>query len=168
MGFFIDNLDTRFLKKKNDNFSFFYSSILLGASSLTLETDDVIEQEDDSIMLNCTYRNDSMEYISNYDIIWQKQIEDKFEDIAAYSPPGGFKPFIVEDMRLFYDNRTKLIAPNTTLAAVLIIKDPFCSDVGTYRCWIKYTYPGSLGKTKTSLSTFSFNGKGIYMLQTFF
>lgn len=135
---------------------------------MTLETDDVIVQENDSIMLNCTYRNDSRESISNSDIRWQKQIGDTFVDIAAYSPPGGFEPFIVEDMRTFYDNRTKLIAPNTTLAAVLIIKDPSCSDVGTYRCWIRYTYPGSLGKTKTSLSTFSFNVKGIYMLQTFF
>lgn len=135
---------------------------------MTLETDDVIVQENDSIMLNCTYRNDSRESISNSDIRWQKQIGDIFVDIAAYSPPGGFEPFIVEDMRTFYDNRTKLIAPNTTLAAVLIIKDPSCSDVGTYRCWIRYIYPGSLGKTKTSLSTFSFNVKGIYMLQTFF
>lgn len=135
---------------------------------MTLETDDVIVQENDSIMLNCTYRNDSRESISNSDIRWQKQIGDTFVDIAAYSPPGGFEPFIVEDMRTFYDNRTKLIAPNTTLAAVLIIKDPSCSDVGTYRCWIRYTYPGSLGKTETSLSTFSFNVKGIYMLQTFF
>lgn len=135
---------------------------------MTLETDDVIVQENDSIMLNCTYRNDSRESISNSDIRWQKQIGDTFVDIAAYSPPGGFEPFIVEDMRTFYDNRTKLIAPNTTLAAVLIIKDPSCSDVGTYRCWIRYTSPGSLGKTKTSLSTFSFNVKGIYMLQTFF
>lgn len=134
---------------------------------MTLETDDVIVQEDDSIMLNCTYRNDSMESISNTEIRWQKQIGDKFEDIAAYSPPGGFKPFIVKDMRPFYDNRTKLIAPNTILAAVLIINDPSCSDVGTYRCWIKYTYPNSLGETKTSYSTFSFNGKCIYMLQTF-
>lgn len=135
---------------------------------MTLETDDVIVQENDSIMLNCTYRNDSMEYISNSDITWQKQIGDKFKVIAAYSPPGGFKPFIAEDMRPFYDNRTKLIAPNTTLAAVLIINDPSCSDVGTYQCSIRYTYPRSLGKTETSLSTFSFNGKGIYMLQTYF
>lgn len=135
---------------------------------MTLETDDVIVQENDSIMLNCTYRNDSMEYISNSDIRWQKQIGDEFEDIAAYSPPGGFKPFIVKKMRPFYDNRTKLIAPNTTLAAVLIIKDPSCSDVGTYRCWIRYTYPDSLVQPKTSLSTFSFNGKGIYILQTYF
>lgn len=135
---------------------------------MTLETDDVIVQENDSIMLNCTYRNDSRESISNSDIRWQKQIGDTFVDVAAYSPPGGHQPFIVEEMRPFYDNRTKLIAPNTTLAAVLIIKDPSCSDVGTYRCWIRYTYPGSVGKTKTSLSTFSFNVKGIYMLQTFF
>lgn len=135
---------------------------------MTLETDDVIVQENDSIMLNCTYRNDSRESISNSDIRWQKQIGDTFVDVAAYSPPGGFKPFIVEDMRRFYDNRTKLIAPNTTLAAVLIIKDPSCSDVGTYRCRIRYIYPGSLEKNKTSLSTFSFNVKGIYMLQTFF
>lgn len=48
--FSINNLDTRFLKKMTT-----FLFILLGASSLTLETDDVIVQEDDSIMLNCTY-----------------------------------------------------------------------------------------------------------------
>lgn len=152
------------LYKINDNF---VSSISLDVYSLTLETDDVaILQEDNSIMLNCTFRSDRMETISNSGIRWQKQIGDEFKDLAAYSPPGGHESFIVEEMCPLFDNRTKLIAPNTTLSAVMIIKDPVCCDVGTYRCWIKYLYPGSLGKIKTSLSTFSFNGKDIYMLQT--
>lgn len=45
-------------------------------------------------------------------------------------------------MRPLYNNRTELIAPNTSLAAVMIIKNPICWDEGTYRCWIVYFFRG--------------------------
>lgn len=132
------------------------------ASALTIQTEDVIviSQEHNRIMLNCTFHYDSNEQISNSDIRWQKQIGDVFETIAAFSPPDGLKPFVVEGMSPFYKNRTELIAPSqSSLAAVLIIKEPVCSDEGIYRCWIEYIFPGSLGETETSLSTVSFNAK---------
>lgn len=150
-----------------DNCVLFHSISLipLDVSSLTLQTEEVIlfSQEDNSIMLNCTFRNDSNERISSSDIRWQKQIGDEFKDVAAFSPPGDEEPFIVKEMLPLYNKRTELFAPNTTLAAVLIIKDPVCSDVGIYRCWIEYYSPGSVGKPKTSLSTVSYNGKDIYI-----
>lgn len=115
-------------------------------------------------MLNCTFRKDSNERISRSDIRWQKQMGEKFTDVAAFSLPGDDEPFISKEMLPLYNRRTELIGPNTSLSAVMIIKDPICSDVGIYRCWIEYFIPGSLGKLKTSLSTVLFNGRDIYIL----
>lgn len=133
---------------------------------MTLKTEDVIviSEEDNSIMLNCTFRKDSNERISSSDIRWQKQMGEKFTDVAAFSLPGDDEPFILNEMLPLYNKRTELIGPNTSLSAVMIIKDPICSDVGIYRCWIEYVSPGSIGKPKTSLSTVLFNGRDIYIL----
>lgn len=60
-------------------------------------------------------------------------------------------------MRPLYNNRTELIAPNTSLAAVMIIKNPICWDEGTYRCWIVYFFRG-LKKSRISDSVVEFNG----------
>lgn len=111
----------------------------LDVFSLTLQTKDVvtISQEDNSIVLNCTYHKDAKEAISDRDIRWQKQIGDKFKDIAVFSPPIGPSPFVVKEMQPFYDNRTELIAPNSTLAAVLIIKDRSCILINfNVKCWL--------------------------------
>uniref|UniRef100_K1PLS6 Ig-like domain-containing protein n=1 Tax=Magallana gigas TaxID=29159 RepID=K1PLS6_MAGGI len=109
-----------------------------GISSLTLKTKDVIFEDGDSIILNCTYFKINTEYIAYRTIKWQKLIGDVFKNIALFSPPGGYRPYIPYEMQPFYNNRTELIAPNISRSAVMIIKDPICSDQGVYRCWIEY------------------------------
>lgn len=110
------------------------------ASSLTVKTEDVVFdlQKNNRIILNCTYNKDDTEIITDRDIKWQKQINGSFEDVAFFSPPGGPAPIIQKEMENLYKNRTELIGPNTSLSAVMIIKDPVCIDEGTYRCWIQY------------------------------
>lgn len=121
----------------------------LGISSLTLKTKDVIFEDGDSIILNCTYFKINTEYIAYRTIKWQKLIGDVFKNIALFSPPGGYRPYIPYEMQLFYNNRTELIAPNISRSAVMIIKDPICSDQGVYRCWIEYYSENSV-KEQTS------------------
>lgn len=100
-----------------------------------MHTDDVaVSQEDNSIILNCTYHKDSMEKISDRDIRWQKRIEGEFQDLAVFSPPGGIEPFLKSEKKPLYKNRTELIAPNISLVAVMVIRNPVCSDEGIYRC----------------------------------
>lgn len=126
---------------------------------LQTEDVDVNLQENDNIILNCTYQKDEKNFISDGGINWQKQIGGTYRNIAIFSPPGSaLNPFIEREMQHSYNNRIELIAPNTSLAAVMIIKNPICSDEGTYRCMIEYIY-GSSTKVKTSSSVVSFNGK---------
>lgn len=122
------------------------------------ENVSAILQDAKRIILNCTYENDSMEIIWDGSIRWKKQIKGVFEDLAFFSPPGGLTPFINGYMQPLYSNRTELIAPNTSLSAVMIIKDPVCSDEGIYQCWIEYMSRGSVTR-KTSLSMVEFRGK---------
>lgn len=104
------------------------------------------------------------DHISDGNIRWQKQIGGIFTDIALFSPPGGLKPFIGGDMEPLYNNRTELIAPNTSLAAVMIIKNPICSDGGIYQCRIEY-FNDTVPKVETSSSVVSFNGKFVGFFQ---
>lgn len=100
---------------------------------------------------------DDNEDVFNTVIKWQKQSGDGFKDIATFLPYGYPKHFIVKDMQPVYNNRTELIAPNNSLAAVMIIKDPICSDEGTYRCLIEY-YSDIAPKSDISRSFVEFNG----------
>lgn len=129
-------------------------------SSLTLDTEDVVInlQEDNSFTLNCTYYNNSVREILNRKIIWKKQINGTFEDLAIFSPPGGPQPYISNKMKNLYENRTQLIGPNTSLSAVLIIKDPVCSDEATYKCWIEYYHENNSRDENFSFSEVVFNG----------
>lgn len=143
---------------------FFIVLIYLDVSSLTVQTEEniIITQEDHRIYLNCTYQMESdKEKINNNKIKWQNKIENTFIDLAFFSPPGGDKPFIEKNMQASYSNRTELIAPNTSLSAVLIIKDPVCSDNGIYQCFIESYMPYSSEKIKTSRSVVVFHGKYI-------
>lgn len=130
-----------------------------------MHTEDVVAilQEANSIVLNCTYNKDSKEDIAKRHIGWQKQIDGVFEDIAVFSPPGKQEPFIVKEKHPLYSNRTILIAPNSSIAAVMIIKDPVCSDEGIYRCWIIY-YSESSVITKTSQTIVGFVGKYVLLM----
>lgn len=130
------------------------------ASSLTVKTEDVVFdlQKDNRIILNCTYNKDDTEDISDRGIKWQKQIDGTFKDVAFFSPPGGQAPFIQKEMENLYKNRTELIGPNTSLSAVMIIKDPVCIDEGTYRCWIQY-YALSSVQEEVNSSVVVFNAR---------
>lgn len=136
-----------YYKMKTILFLHFWFS--LGISSLTLKTKNVIFEDGDSIILNCTYYKSDTEEIANRYIQWQKLIGDVFKKIALFSPPGGYRPYIPYEMQPFYNNRTELIAPNISRSAVMIIKDPICSDQGVYRCWIEYYSENSV-KEQTS------------------
>lgn len=129
------------------------------------ENVSAILQDAKRITLNCTYEKDLKEKIADMNIRWKKQIKDKFKVLASFSPPGGLAPFINGDMEPLYSNRTELIAPNTSLSAVMIIKDPVCSDEGIYQCWIEYISKSSV-TTNTSLSIVGFSGK--YVLLVYF
>lgn len=131
-----------------------------------MQTIASILQNDNRIILNCTYNKEKEEDISKRNIKWQKQIGDEFIDIAVFSPPGGQEPFIEKEMQHSYNNRTELIAPNTSLAAVMIIKDPVCSDGGTYRCWIQY-YSDSSSKVKTNQTVVEFDCKYIFIIYAY-
>lgn len=124
-----------------------------------MKTEDVVFdlQKDNKIILNCTYDKDDTEYIAERAIKWQKQIDGTFKDVAFFSPPGGQAPFIQKEMENLYKNRTELIGPNTSLSAVMIIKDPVCIDEGTYRCWIQY-YAFSSVQEEVNSSVVVFNG----------
>lgn len=126
---------------------------------MTLHTEDVIVilHKDSRIILNCTAHKDDNEEVVNRIIKWQKQSGNVFNNIATFLPSGYPKDFIVKDMQPVYNNRTELIAPNNSLVAVMIIKDPICSDEGTYRCLIEY-YSDSAQKSENSRSFVEFNG----------
>ena len=139
------------------------TDILSDVSTLTLNTEDIglHLREDTEIVLNCTYQKESNEEIGDRDIRWQKWIGDSFEDVWVFSPPGGKKPFIAREMGSLYNNRTKLIAPTeSSLSAVLILKELVCDDVGVYRCWVDY-FSDNRNYEPTSLSTVAFKGKPI-------
>lgn len=137
----------------------------LGISSLTLKTKDIIFEDGDSIILNCTYFKINTEYIAYRTIKWQKLIGDVFRNIALFSPPGGYRPYIPYEMQPFYNNRTELIAPNISRSAVMIIKDPICSDQGVYRCWIKY-YSGISVKEQISDSVVKLKCNYFFFINT--
>lgn len=135
---------------------------LLGVYLLNLKTEDVIFQDSDSIILNCTYYKDIIEYIMDRNIRWQKLIGDEFKDIAAFSPPWGPEPFILKDMQHLYSNRTELLAPYTSsLSVVMIIKEPLCSDKGVYRCWVNY-FSYSDSKIQISRSVVKLKGNYVF------
>lgn len=135
--------------------------LTLGVYPLTLTTGDVIFQQNDSIILNCTCHADSKEDISDMDIRWQKQIGYEFKDIAFFSPPGRAGPFFFNEMEPLYNNRIELIGPNTSLSAVMIIKHHLCSDQGVYQCRIRYFNDNSV-ETQTSRSIVVFKGNSLF------
>lgn len=126
---------------------------------MTLHTEDVIVilHKDSRIILNCTAHKDDNEEVVYSEIKWQKQSGDGFKDIATFFQDGYPKEFIVKGMQPVYSNRTELFVPNNSLAAVMIIKDPICSDEGTYRCLIEY-YSDNAPKSEISRSFVEFNG----------
>ena len=134
---------------------------LSDVSPLTLKTEDIglFLHEETELVLNCTYHKESNEEIVERDIRWQKWIVNTFKDVAVFSPPGGREPFIILEMGSLYINRTKLIAPTeSSLCAVLILKELVCDDVGIYRCCVGY-YSDNRNYESTSLSTVAFQGK---------
>ena len=95
-------------------------------------------QDNTRVSLNCTFRKENFEKIRERDIRWQKLISDSFKDVAIFSPPGGAEPFLAVDVENVYSNRTDLVAPNSSLSALVIISNVLCNDEGVYRCWIHY------------------------------
>lgn len=139
----------------------FVGFVVLGrnVSALTLNTDSIVHfsQENNIIILNCSYYLDSGEKMSERDIRWQKKIGNESKNIATFSPPGGQEPYFEKDMRDIYINRTELIASNSnaSLFAVMIIKDSECTDEGMYQCRIEYFSVDSKVKIGFSLVEFS-------------
>lgn len=144
-----------------DDMCLTYSSFV-DVFALTLNTDSIVQfsQENNIITLNCSYHLDSGESMRDRDIRWQKKIGNEVNDIAHFSPPGGQEPLFEVDMRDLYKNRTELIAPNTSLSAVMIIIDSECTDEEMYQCKIDY-FSKSSGSTKEEIgsSFVEFNGK---------
>lgn len=142
-----------------------FSNIFLDVNSVTVKTGDivVVSQENDSIILNCSFSKKSNEKFGR--IRWQKKLSRYMErDLAQFSLPGGPKPFIAKEMQDYYKNRTYLIGPNTSLVAVMIIKEPVCGDEGEYYCTIEYYYSNlRIYGRKYSTSLVVFNGKDILL-----
>lgn len=129
-----------------------------------METEDIVTvtnlQEDNNFTLNCTYKK-STEVIPDGGIMWQKQINGTFKEIAFFSDAGVRPPFLEKEMKTLYENRTELIGPNTSLSAVMIIKDPVCTDEGTYKCLIRY-FDEDSHEMKADSSVVVFNCKYIH------
>lgn len=137
-------------------------SIFVDVSALTLNTDSIVQfsQENNIITLNCSYHLHSGEIMRDRDIRWEKKIGNEFKTIAFFSPPGGKEPLFEVDMRDLYKDRTELIAPNTSLSAVMIIRDSKCTDEGMYQCKIEYfSKSSSSAKVDIGSSFVEFNGK---------
>lgn len=134
-------------------------------SSLTLKTERavVISEDDQNVILNCTYKKSNDEKLLDRYIRWKRMVKNEFKDVAIFSPPGGFDPFIEKTMEDLYKNRTELIAPTISqLSAVMIIENPVCTDEGIYQCWILYTVGNSVRPVVESANTsVQFDGKYI-------
>lgn len=134
-------------------------------SSLTLKTEKVvvISEDDQNVILNCTYQNSTDEIISDRYIRWKRMVKNEFKDVAIFSPPGGTNPFLDKEIEYLYKNRTELIAPKTSpLSAVMIIENPVCTDEGIYQCWIQYTVGSSIrGVVESANTSVQFDGKYI-------
>lgn len=128
-------------------------------SALTLNTDSIVHfsQENNIITLNCSYHLDSNESMRDRDIRWKKKIGNEFKEIALFSPPGGQTPLFEVNMQDLYKNRTELIAPNTSLSAVMIIRNSECTDEGMYQC--KIVYFSKSEKVEIRSSFVEFNAK---------
>ena len=123
-------------------------------------------QDNTSVSLNCTFRKENFEEIRDRDIRWQKLIRDSFENPAIFSPPGGTKPYINAEVENVNGNRTDLVvvAPNSSLSALVIISNVLCNDEGVYRCWIHYfNYVNSKEFDEYSNSSVIFTGKILYL-----
>lgn len=132
-----------------------------------METEDILFQNNDSIVLNCTWHMDSMEDISFYKTTWQKKIGNEFKDIAGVSSRGYWLTSNMEwNWQPYFRNRGELITPNTLPSAVMIINDPVCSDQGVYKCWIKYIFH-SHHFDQTSCSIVIFKGYYIFSVNRF-
>lgn len=144
-----------------------FSNIFLDVNSVAVKTEDivVVSQENDSIILNCSFSKKSNEEFGR--IRWQKKLSRYMtRDLAQFSLPGGPKPFIAKEMQDYYKNRTYLIGPNTSLVAVMIIKEPVCGDEGEYYCTIGYYdyYPKlTIYDWEYSSTLVVFNGKDILL-----
>lgn len=136
-------------------------------SSLTLITEEVIDiSKEENITLNCTYQTVTEEIIFDKNIRWSVRENNVFKDVAVFSRPGGYPPYIAPNKKDLYINRTELIAPTDfQLSAVLIIKNPTCTDEGTYQCSIKYTIGTSdTINVRHKTSIVQFNGNYISSL----
>lgn len=128
--------------------------------ALILKTDSIVyfSPENNIITLNCSYHLDSGESMRDRDIMWQKKKGNEVKVIATFSPPGGQEPYFEPDTQDFYKNRTELIAPNnTSISAVMIIRNSGCTDEGMYQCRIQYFSGGS--KEEIGSSFVEFSGK---------
>ena len=132
-------------------------------TSLTLKTEDVglNLQDNTRVSLNCTFRKENNEEIRDRDIRWQKHIGNSFKDVAIFSPPGGKEPYLEKAVKNVYNNRTDLVAPNSSLSAIMTISNLICDDEGVYRCWIHY-FIGENEYTELSNSSVIFTGKYLY------
>lgn len=134
--------------------------VVLGRSvfALILKTDSIVyfSPENNIITLNCSYHLDSGESMRDRDIMWQKKKGNEVKVIATFSPPGGQEPYFEPDTQDFYKNRTELIAPNnTSISAVMIIRNSGCTDEGMYQCRIQYFSGGSKEEIGSSFVEFS-------------
>ena len=121
-------------------------------------------QDNTRVSLNCTFRKENFEEIENRDIRCQKLIRESFEDVAIFSPPGGTEPFISATVENVYGNRTDLVAPNSSLSAIVIISNLICNDEGVYRCWIHYYNNVNLKEfDEYSNTSVIFTGKILYL-----
>lgn len=134
-------------------------------SSLTLKTEKVvvISEDDQNVILNCTYQKSTDERILDSYIRWKRMEKNEFKDVAIFSPPGVAHPFLEKEIEYLYKNRTELIAPTISqLSALMIIKNPVCTDEGIYQCWIQYTVGTSTKYVVESANTsVQFDGKYI-------
>lgn len=68
----------------------------------------VFVNTDKHIILNCTYQNNFEDIISDKNIGWRIREKNEFKDVAIFSRPGGYPPYVAPYIEDLNKNRIEL------------------------------------------------------------
>ena len=113
----------------------------------------------------CTYTLKAYETVISGLILWQVETQPSvYENIAAFSPPGGPPPrFISSDSSLKLKNRTELLnvtdMGSNTFKVVMRLREVECIDENKYRCSVTFIDPSVGPVLRTAGTIFTVQGE---------
>lgn len=113
----------------------------------------------------CTYTLGEGEKVISGLILWQVETQPSvYENIAAFSPPGGPPPrFISSDSSLKLKNRTELLnvtdMGSNTFKVVMRLREVECIDENKYRCSVTFIDPSVGPVLRTAGTIFTVQGE---------